>query len=108
MIDFEKWLEVLKNKTLTDELIKEILEKVEDIHEDAYGEGYGDAKHEIINHIKTPRNSSSDMIIYWLSWLVYWETEYIKKNNIGQYKDIKIIYFNQNQYFIFYMESITN
>jgi len=38
---------------------------------------------EIINHIKTPRNSSSDMIMYWLSWLVMWETEYIKKNNIG-------------------------
>jgi hypothetical protein len=38
---------------------------------------------EIINHIKAPRNSSNDMIMYWLSWLVYWETEYIKKNNIG-------------------------
>ena len=38
---------------------------------------------EIINHIKAPRNSSSDMIMYWLSWLVNWETEYIKKNNIG-------------------------
>jgi len=38
---------------------------------------------EIVNHIKTPKNSSSDMIIYWLSWLVIWETEYIKKNNIG-------------------------
>lgn len=51
MIDFEKWLEVLKNKTLTDELIKEILEKVEDIHEDAYGEGYSEAKHDIIDHL---------------------------------------------------------
>ena len=38
---------------------------------------------EILNHIKTPRNSSSDMVIYWLSWLVMWETEYFKKNNIG-------------------------
>lgn len=38
---------------------------------------------EIINHIKAPRNSSSDMIMYWLSWLVNWETEYYKKNNIG-------------------------
>jgi hypothetical protein len=38
---------------------------------------------EIINHIKAPRNSSSDMIMYWLSWLVNWETEYIKKNKIG-------------------------
>jgi hypothetical protein len=38
---------------------------------------------EIINHIKTPRKSSSDMIIYWLSWLVQWETDYVKKNNIG-------------------------
>lgn len=52
MVDFENWLEILKNQTLTDELIKEILEKVEDIQEDSYGEGYGDAKHEIINQIK--------------------------------------------------------
>ena len=52
MEDFEKWLEVLKNKTLTAELKQEILEKVEDIHEDAYGKGYGDAKNEIIYQIK--------------------------------------------------------
>ena len=51
MVDFENWLEVLKNQTLTDELIKEILERVENIQENSYGEGYGDAKHEIINHI---------------------------------------------------------
>jgi hypothetical protein len=51
MVDFENWLEVLKNQTLTDELIKEILKRVEDIQEDSYGKGYGDAKHEIINHI---------------------------------------------------------
>ena len=38
---------------------------------------------EILNHIKTPKNSSNDMIIYWLSWLVCWEIEYTKKNNIG-------------------------
>ena len=51
MVDFENWLEVLKNQTLTDKLIKEILEKVEDMQEDSYSKGYGDAKHEIINHI---------------------------------------------------------
>jgi hypothetical protein len=38
---------------------------------------------EILNHLRTPKNNSQDLVIYWLSWLVAWEVEYIKKNDIG-------------------------
>jgi hypothetical protein len=38
---------------------------------------------ELLNHMKNPKNCSQDMVIYWLSWLILWETEYVKKNNIG-------------------------
>lgn len=49
----------------------------------------GDAKeiilpmNEILNHLKTPRTNSLDLVIYWLSWLVAWEGEHIKKNEIS-------------------------
>ena len=38
---------------------------------------------EILNHLKSPKSNSYDLVIYWLSWLVSWENEYIKKNDIG-------------------------
>jgi len=38
---------------------------------------------EILYHLKSPKSNSYDLVIYWLSWLVGWETEYIKKNDLG-------------------------
>ena len=38
---------------------------------------------EILHHLKTPKSNSFDLIIYWISWLVSWETEYIKKYDLG-------------------------
>lgn len=38
---------------------------------------------EILNHLKTPKNNSLDLVIYWLSWLACWEIEHIKKNDMG-------------------------
>jgi len=49
----------------------------------------GDAKeiilpmNEILNHLKSPKSNSLDQVIYWLSWLVSWEQEHIKKNEIS-------------------------
>ena len=38
---------------------------------------------EILNHLKSPKTNSYDLVLYWLSWLVCWETEFIKKNDMG-------------------------
>jgi len=38
---------------------------------------------EIINHLRNPKSNSLDQVIYWLSWVVQWEAEYIKKNDLG-------------------------
>ena len=49
----------------------------------------GDAKelivplNEIVNHLRTPRPNSFDQVIYWLSWIVSWEQEYIKRYDLG-------------------------
>jgi len=49
----------------------------------------GDAKelygplNEVVNHLRTPRPNSFDQVLYWLSWIVAWEQEYIKRYDLG-------------------------
>ena len=38
---------------------------------------------EILNHLRSPRNNSLEQVLYWLSWIIAYETEFIKKNEMG-------------------------